>query len=95
MSKTRKIPLRKCVACNEMKNKRELIRIVKGQEGEYALDPTGKRPGRGAYICRTAECLEKVQKNKGLERSFKSAIHQDVYDLLKLQLSELRIDDGE
>lgn len=95
MAKTRKVPLRKCTACNEMKNKRELIRIVKTPEGEFQLDPTGKKAGRGAYICRTVECLGKVQKNKGLERSFKAAISPQVYEELTKQLSELKDDAAE
>ena len=69
--KQRKVPLRKCTGCQEMKNKKELIRIVRNDAGEFALDRTGKLPGRGAYICPNAECLAKAQKSKGLERSFK------------------------
>ena len=65
--KQRKVPLRKCTGCQEMKNKKELIRIVRNDAGEFALDRTGKLPGRGAYICPNAECLAKAQKSKGLE----------------------------
>ena len=84
--KQRKIPLRKCTGCQEMKNKKELIRIVRNDEGEFSLDTTGKKPGRGAYICPNLECLEKAQKSKGLERSFKAAVPKDVYEKLKEEL---------
>ena len=84
--KQKKIPLRKCTGCQEMKNKKELVRIVRSEEGEFSLDFTGKKPGRGAYICPNAECLEKAQKNKGLERSFKSAVPKEVYESLREEL---------
>ena len=80
--KQRKIPLRKCTGCQEMKDKRELIRIVRNDEGQFSLDMTGKKPGRGAYICPNGECLKKAQKSKGLERSFKTAVPNDVYESL-------------
>jgi len=80
--KQRKIPLRKCTGCQEMKNKKELIRIVKEEDGTYSLDRTGKKPGRGAYICPTKECLQKAQKSKGLERSFKGPVPKAVYETL-------------
>lgn len=86
--KQRKIPLRKCTGCQEMKNKKELVRVVRSEEGEFSLDFTGKKPGRGAYVCPTIECLEKAHKSKGLERSFKSAVPAEVYETLK---SELKI----
>ncbi|MCI1931506.1 MAG: YlxR family protein [Clostridia bacterium] len=86
--KTKRIPLRKCTGCQEMKDKRQLIRIVRSDEGEYSLDFTGKKPGRGAYICPNLECLEKAQKSKGLERSFKSPVPQDVYEKLRKELSD-------
>ncbi len=89
MLKKRKIPLRKCTGCQEMKNKKELIRIVKNDAGEFALDATGKLPGRGAYICPNEECLKKAEKCKGLERSFKTAVPSEVYEKLKLQLEKL------
>ena len=89
--KQRKIPLRKCTGCQEMKNKKELIRIVHNEAGEFFLDSTGKKPGRGAYICPNQECLEKAQKSKGLERSFKAAVPKEVYEQLQEQLiKELR-----
>lgn len=88
--KKRKIPLRKCTGCQEMKNKKELIRIVRNQEGEISLDFTGKKPGRGAYICLNEECLEKAQKSKGLERSFKTAIPDEIYEELKSELKKAK-----
>ena len=86
--KQKKIPLRKCTGCQEMKSKKELVRIVKNDEGEFSLDVTGKKPGRGAYICKNVECLEKAQKCKGLERSFKSPVPKDVYEKLREELVE-------
>lgn len=84
--KQRKIPLRKCTGCQEMKNKKELVRIVRNDEGEFSVDFTGKKPGRGAYVCPNEECLLKAHKSKGLERSFKSAVPAKVYEELKAQL---------
>lgn len=86
--KQKKIPLRKCTGCQEMKGKKELVRIVKNDEGEFSLDTTGKKPGRGAYICKNVACLEKAQKCKGLERSFKSPVPRDVYENLREELME-------
>lgn len=86
MKKQRKIPLRKCTGCQEMKNKKELIRIVHNEAGEFLLDATGKKAGRGAYICPNLECLEKAKKSKGLERSFKEAVPKEVYEQLVEQL---------
>ena len=86
----KKIPMRKCTGCQEMKSKKELIRIVRNDEGEFSLDATGKKPGRGAYICGNADCLEKAFKNKGLERSFKSAVPEQIYEELKAQLEGAR-----
>ena len=84
--KQRKIPLRKCTGCQEMKNKKELVRIVRNDEGEFSVDFTGKKPGRGAYVSPNEECLLKAHKSKGLERSFKSAVPAEVYEELKAQL---------
>ncbi|WP_418921183.1 RNase P modulator RnpM [Anaerotignum faecicola] len=86
--KQRKVPLRKCTGCQEMKNKKELIRIVRNDAGEFALDRTGKLPGRGAYICPNAECLAKAQKSKGLERSFKVSVPKNVYEQLLQELEK-------
>ena len=84
--KQRKIPLRKCTGCQEMKDKRDLIRIVRNDAGEFSLDRTGKKSGRGAYICPNPECLAKAQKSKGLERSFKAPIPAEVYAALQAEL---------
>ena len=76
--KTKKIPLRRCVDCGEMKAKGELIRVVKTPEDAILLDATGRANGRGAYLCRTMECLEKAVRNKGLERSLKCRISEEI-----------------
>ena len=77
----KKLPLRLCIGCNAMKNKKEMIRIVKNEEG-INLDKTGKKNGRGAYLCDNVECLEKAIKSRGLERSFKMAISKEIYTKL-------------
>ena len=74
MMKTKKIPMRMCLGCGEMKPKRELIRVVKSKEGDISLDLTGKKSGRGAYICKSVECFEKARKARKFERSL-SLIH--------------------
>lgn len=84
--KQRKIPLRKCTGCQEMKNKRELVRVVRDDNGNFSVDFTGKKAGRGAYICPNIQCFELAKKSKGLERSFKSAVPNEVYEELKSQL---------
>lgn len=83
----KKIPMRKCVGCNEMKEKKELIRVLKTPEDEIILDTTGRANGRGAYICNNPECLKKAIKNRGLERSLKSQIPAEVSDRLQKELS--------
>lgn len=85
----KKIPLRQCVGCGEMKSKKELIRILKTEEEGFILDFTGKKNGRGAYICRNAECLKAAKKSKGLDRSFKMAVSDDVYDSLTKEIETL------
>ncbi len=87
--KQRKIPLRKCTGCQEMKNKKELVRIVRSNEGEISIDFTGKMAGRGAYICPNKECLEKAKKSKGLERSFKAAVPESVYEKILEELNKI------
>ena len=79
----KKIPLRQWVGCGNMMNKKEMIRVLKTPEGPIVVDFTGKKNGRGAYLCRQEECLQKARKNKGLERSFKMAIQNEVYDELE------------
>lgn len=86
--KQKKIPLRKCTGCQKMKNKNELVRIVRNNKGEFALDAKGKMSGRGAYICKDIDCLEKAHKSRGLERSFKAAVPKDVYETLRKELIE-------
>ncbi len=85
----KKTPLRRCIGCNEMKDKKSLIRVIKSPEGDIQLDPTGKANGRGAYVCRNSECLMKAIKSKGLDRSFKVHISDEIYDKLKEELSAL------
>ena len=82
----KKIPMRMCTGCGEIKPKRELIRVVKSPEGEIALDRTGRLPGRGAYVCPDLECLKKARKTRRLERVFSSAIPEEVYDALEKEL---------
>ena len=84
----KKIPLRKCTGCDEMKPKKELIRIVKSPEGEISLDRTGRSPGRGAYICPDAECLKKARKARRLEKAFSSPIPEEVYDSFEKELAD-------
>lgn len=79
----KKIPMRQCVGCGEMKDKKEMMRILKTAEGSIVLDMTGKKNGRGAYLCKSAECLQKARRNKGLERSFKMSIPEEVYETLE------------
>lgn len=78
--------MRQCTGCQEMKNKKEMIRVLKSAEGEILLDATGKKNGRGAYLCRSMDCLEKAMRSKGLERSLKVKIPGEVYETLKEEL---------
>ena len=84
--KTKKIPLRMCLGCNEMKPKRDLIRIVKSSEGEVSLDFTGKKSGRGAYICRNADCFRKA-KARRFEKSLSCKIDESVYEVMENELT--------
>lgn len=86
---TRKIPLRKCVGCGEMKPKKELIRVLRTEADEFVLDITGKKNGRGAYLCHSGECFAKAVRNKGLERSFRQAIPAEVYQCLEKEMDDL------
>ena len=79
MPKTKKIPMRMCIACREMKPKSEMTRVVKSADGEIRLDVTGKAPGRGAYICSGEECLKKLQTKKLLNKAFSTDVSADVY----------------
>lgn len=84
--KPKKIPQRQCVGCRTMKNKKDLIRVVKSPEGEISLDFTGKKSGRGAYVCPSADCLARARKSKALERAFETAIPTEVYEALQAQM---------
>lgn len=84
--KIKKIPQRMCTGCMEMKPKKELIRVVKSKENEISVDLHGKKPGRGAYICKSAECLEKAVKTKRLERNLESKISEEIYAKLKEEI---------
>lgn len=86
--KTKKIPMRMCLGCGEMKPKRDLIRIVKSKDGDISLDLTGKKSGRGAYICRDVNCLRQAHSKHKLEKSFSCAIETEVYDRLESELSQ-------
>ena len=79
----RKQPQRACIGCGALKDKKQLIRVVRTPEGEFVLDATGKKNGRGAYLCPSEECLEKAIKSKGLDRSFKMAVSREVYERLR------------
>ena len=87
--KNKKVPMRKCVGCQEMKSKKEMIRVIRTSEGEFLLDATGRKNGRGAYLCPNSDCLAKAVKNKGLERSFKQAIPKEVYEALEKEMEVL------
>lgn len=86
---TKKIPMRQCVGCGEMKIKKEMMRVLKTPEGPICLDATGKKNGRGAYLCKSLDCLKMARKNKGLERSFKMSIQPEVYEELEREFSEI------
>ena len=84
----KKIPLRQCLGCREMKPKKELIRVVRSLEGEVSLDFKGKKPGRGAYVCPSPECLKKARKAKALERAFSAPLPDEVWEALEAQMKE-------
>ena len=84
----KKVPMRQCIGCGCMKSKKEMMRVLKDAEGNIALDVTGKKNGRGAYLCVSEECLLKAKKNKGLERSFKMSIQAEVYENLEKEFRE-------
>ena len=86
MGNKKKIPMRKCVGCQEMKPKKELMRVLRDENGTFSLDITGRKNGRGAYLCLSQECFEKAVKTKGLERSFGQAIPAEVYEKLEREM---------
>ena len=82
----KRVPLRMCAGCGEMKPKKELVRVVKPPEGEISIDLTGKKAGRGAYVCPSPECLKKARKNRRIERSFQCRIPDEIYDAMEAEL---------
>ena len=89
-AKPRKIPMRMCVGCREMKPKQSLLRVVKPQEGDAHIDRTGKAPGRGAYVCDNIECLKKAEKIRALDRALDTKIEESVFRALEMQISEVQ-----
>lgn len=86
--KVRKVPLRQCLGCNEHKPKRELLRVVKSPDGEISLDFTGKKSGRGAYLCYDVHCLKKARKTRRIDHSLSCTVPDDVYDRMERELAE-------
>lgn len=86
--KNKKIPTRMCVGCREMKPKKELLRIVKSQDNNISIDFTGKKPGRGAYLCYNVECIDKASKTKRLEKEFEISIPAEIYSSLREELAK-------
>lgn len=86
-AKPRKVPMRMCVGCREMKPKMELLRVVKPQDGDAHIDRTGRSPGRGAYVCGQVECLRKARKSRALERALDARIDEDVFAQLEAQMA--------
>ncbi len=84
----KKIPLRQCVGCREMKEKNQLIRAVRSPEGEVTLDFRGKKPGRGAYLCKNMECLKRARKSRALERAFSQPLPPGVYEQLEAEMEK-------
>ncbi len=93
--KPKKVPMRMCVGCREMKPKRELIRVVRAPDGAVSLDPVGKKPGRGAYVCRSEECLKRAIKQKQLERQLEVQLTEEVAQQLQATIAALPPDGGE
>ena len=90
--KQKKIPMRQCLGCREHKPKRELIRVVRSPEGVISLDFRGKSPGRGAYVCPSIDCFNRVRKSRALERTFECAIPDEIYEALGKELEETPIE---
>lgn len=91
MTGNKKIPMRLCIGCGEMKSKKEMMRILKTAEDTFVLDTTGKLNGRGAYLCKCSACLQSAMKSKGLERSFKMSIPKEVYARLEEEFINIEI----
>lgn len=90
----KKIPMRMCIGCREMKPKRELVRVAANSAGEVAVDPTGKAPGRGAYLCKNNECLKRALKSRALERALEKKIAQEVFTALEKSIAEFEAATG-
>ena len=88
MGSVRKVPMRKCTGCGEMKSKREMLRVLRTTEDEHILDATGRKNGRGAYLCGSTECFQKAVKSRGLERSLKTVIPAEVYESLEKEIEK-------
>ena len=88
MGAVKKIPMRQCIGCGEMRSKREMIRILRTTENEIILDATGRKNGRGAYLCGNAECMKKAAKSKGLERALKLSVPAEVYESLEKEIEK-------
>ena len=86
--KPRKIPTRQCLGCNEHKPKKELLRVLRTPEGEITLDFTGKKSGRGAYICYDVKCLKRARKSKRIDKSLDTVIPEEIYDKMESELEE-------
>lgn len=86
---TKKVPMRQCTGCREMRSKRDMIRVIKTAENEICIDATGRKNGRGAYICPNMDCLKQAMKNRGLERSLKTAIPETVYQQLEEEMGHI------
>ena len=93
--KPKKIPMRRCVGCREMKPKRELIRVVRSPEGEVSMDPVGKKPGRGAYVCRNVDCLKRAIKQRQLERQLEVQLTEEVAQALQDTIVNLPAQEAE
>ena len=84
---TKRVPLRMCTGCGEMKPKKELVRVVKPPEGDICIDRTGKKAGRGAYVCPNSECLKRARKSRALERALDTAIPESVYEEMEKEMA--------
>ena len=85
---TKHVPMRMCNGCGEMKSKKELVRVVKSKEGEISLDLTGKKPGRGAYVCPSAACLAKARKARRIERALEVSIPDEIYAAMEAEIEK-------
>ena len=88
MPAVRKVPMRQCVGCKQLKPKKELVRVVKNSEGEISIDLVGKKPGKGAYVCRDIECFKAARKAKSFERSLSCSIPAEIFDSMEAELKE-------